>query len=144
MSVAVGVAFLVLISLVAGVGYLGLDAMDSLHEDACIVAGTQWTDVQMASEALTYSNQNSRITTQIFLTDDLREVHVLLARRADNSAKISAILQQLQSRSASDKAGRDGEEAEPRIIGAHIRGCMGKTLCRVLNINSAGLTTTSR
>jgi PAS domain S-box-containing protein len=103
MSVAVGVAFLVLISLVAGVGYLGLDAMDSLHEDARSVAGTQWTDVQMASEALTYSNQNSRITTQIFLTDDLREVHVLLARRADNSAKISAILQQLQSRSASDK-----------------------------------------
>ena len=101
MRVGLALAFLVLISIVAGVGSLGLDAMDSLHADARIISGTQWTDVQMASEALTYSNQNSRITTQIFMADDLREVNVLLARRSENSARIFVILQQLQSRAAS-------------------------------------------
>lgn len=103
MGVALGFAFLVLISLVAGVGYLGLGAMDSLHADARTLTGTRWTDVEMVSEALTYSNQNSRITTQIFMADDFREVHDLLARRSENSTKVSAILQQLQSRAGSDK-----------------------------------------
>lgn len=103
MGVALGFAFLVLISLVAGVGYLGLGALDSLHADTRALTGTRWTDVEMVSEALTYSNENSRITTQIFMTDDLREVHDLLARRSENSTKVSAILQQLQSRAGSNE-----------------------------------------
>jgi uncharacterized sodium:solute symporter family permease YidK len=60
---ALAFALMVLISLV--VGYLGVKAMDTLHADAQTIGKTQWTDVQMAGEALTYSNRNSRINMQI-------------------------------------------------------------------------------
>jgi len=98
---ALALSFLVLISIVVGVGFLGLKAMDNLHVDARTIAETQWTDVQMASEALTYSNRNSRINMQIVVSNDQPDINSLLARRTENTAKISALLQQLQARARS-------------------------------------------
>lgn len=100
-GVALALSLLVLISIVVGVGFLGLKAMDNLHVDARAIAETQWTDVQMASEALTYSNRNSRINMQIVVGDDQPDINLLLARRAENTARISALLKQLQARAHS-------------------------------------------
>ena len=100
-GVALALSLLVLISIVVGVGFLGLNAMDNLHVDARTIAETQWTDVQMASEALTYSNRNSRINMQIVVSNDQPDINLLLARRAENTAKISALLKQLQARARS-------------------------------------------
>ena len=102
MGVALAFAFLVLISIVVGVGYLGLNSMDSLHADARTIAETQWTDMQLANEALTYSNQNSRINMQI-VTCDQQDIDLLLVHRAENSAKVSALLKRLQTRVGSEE-----------------------------------------
>lgn len=96
-------ASLILISLVVGVGYLGLDAMDSLYANARTIAETQWMGIQLASEALTYSNRNSRINMQIVVTSDQREIDSILVDRAKHSARISDRLQRLQSRLDSEK-----------------------------------------
>ena len=100
-GVALALSFLVLISIVVGVGFMGLKAMDNLHVDARTIAETQWTEVQMASEALTYSNRNSRINMQIVVSNDRPDINSLLARRTENTARISALLQQLQARARS-------------------------------------------
>jgi PAS domain S-box-containing protein len=91
-------ASLVLITLVVGVGYLSLDAMDTLYANARTIAETQWMGVHLASEALTYSNRNSRINMQIVVTSDQREIDSILVDRAKRSARISDRLQRLQSR----------------------------------------------
>ena len=91
-------ASLVLITLVVGVGYLSLDAMDTLYANARTIAETQWIGVQLASEALTYSNRNSRINMQIVVTSDQREIDSILVDRAKHNAGSSDRLQRLQSR----------------------------------------------
>jgi hypothetical protein len=77
--------------------------MDTLHADAQTIAETQWTDVQMAGEALTYSNRNSRINMQIVVTSDQRKIDSLLVHRTENSARISELLDRLQTRAGSEK-----------------------------------------
>jgi diguanylate cyclase (GGDEF)-like protein len=96
-------AFLVLTSIVVAVGHLGLGAMERLHADAKNLADTQWEDVQLAVEALDYSNQNNRVTMQLFITNDRPEIDLLLAHREENNAKISALLKLLQTRIRSAK-----------------------------------------
>ena len=97
-AVALAITFLVSTSLVMGVGYLGLREMSSLQAQARSIAQEQWGDVQLAGEALMYSNRNSRLNMQIVMTGSRAEIDPLLAQRAENSAKITAIIQRLQTR----------------------------------------------
>jgi PAS domain S-box-containing protein len=105
-GVALAFALLVLVSIVVGVSYLGLNAMSSQSADAQTIAETQWKDVELASEALTYSNRNSRINLQIIVTSDPRETQSLLSERAQNSARISTLIERLQARVKSVKEGQ--------------------------------------
>jgi diguanylate cyclase (GGDEF)-like protein len=100
---ALALAFLLLTSIIVAVGYLGLRAMERLHADAQNMAATEWGDVQLAIQALDYSNQNSQITLQIVMTTDRRSTQVLLAQQAANNAKISALIKRLQGRVDSEK-----------------------------------------
>ena len=95
---ALALAFLLLTGIVVVVGRLGLSGMERLHDDAQSIADTQWEDVQLAMEALNYSNQNSRIVMQIVLASDRPEIDSLLAQRAQNDLKISALLEHLRGR----------------------------------------------
>ncbi len=103
--IGVGLAFalLALISLMVGVGYLGLNAMDRLHANTQNIAETQWQDVQLAAQALTYSNRNSRINMQLVTSADRAEIDALLISRSQNSAHISSLLAQLQALAHSQK-----------------------------------------
>jgi diguanylate cyclase (GGDEF)-like protein len=94
--------FGVLICLILAVGQLGRDAMYRLHADARNIAEQQWVDVQLASEALDYSNQNNQLNMQIVLSDDRSEVESLVFRRTNNSARISALLAHLRTRVGSE------------------------------------------
>jgi diguanylate cyclase (GGDEF)-like protein len=96
-------AFLLLTGIVVVVGHLGLGGMERLHADAQNIADTQWQDVQLAIEALDYSNQNSRIVMQVVLTGDRSEIDPLLVRRAENDQRISALIARLQGRVGSEK-----------------------------------------
>jgi PAS domain S-box-containing protein len=77
--------------------------MDSLYANARTIVETQWMGVQLASEALTYSNRNSRINMQIVVTSDPRDIDSILVDRAKHNAGSSDRLQRLQSRLDSEK-----------------------------------------
>jgi len=97
-TVGMAGAFLALILLVLGVGDLGLRAMRRLHDDTRNIAESQWVDVQLAAQALRYSDRNVQINTEIFLSDDPSKVEFLLAERGENSAKISDLFARMQTR----------------------------------------------
>lgn len=96
-------AFLVLTGIIVAVGYLGLTAMERLHSDAQNITATEWGDVQVAIEALDYSNQNRQLAVEIAMSTDRRAVEALLAQQAENHAKISALIVRLQGRVDSEK-----------------------------------------
>ena len=103
LAAALTFALLVLISRLVGVGYRGLNAIDSLYADARTISETHWIGVQLDSEEFTYSNQNSRTKMQIVAISDQRETDSLLVDRAKYSVRISDPLQRLQSRVGSEK-----------------------------------------
>jgi diguanylate cyclase (GGDEF)-like protein len=103
LGVALALAFLLLTSIIVAVGYLGLSAMERLHADAQNMAATEWEDVQLATQALDYSNQNRQITVQIAMTTDRPAINGLLAQQAENNAKISALINRLRGRVDSKK-----------------------------------------
>src|ERR1019366_9226493 len=49
-------------------------------------------ELQEGQDGLRYSSENSQITMQIFLVKRKEEIDELLARRAENSRKISALI----------------------------------------------------
>jgi len=102
-GMALTLGFLVLISIVGGVGYLGLRAMDGVHGAAQSIAMTEWRDVQLASEALEYSSQNGRINMQLAAATDQQKIQLLLSLREENNSRISSILAELQFRIGSKK-----------------------------------------
>ena len=91
-----GVAFGLLIALLVGTGILGLSRMDQVNANLEYVIGRRWANLQLARESLRYSNQNSRITLEVFLLKDEQLIGQLLATRAENTDKISELLARLQ------------------------------------------------
>ena len=92
-----GMAFGLLVAILMGIGYLGLSRMDQINAHLNEVLGRQWAKLQLAREALTYSNRNSRITMEIFLLNDRRVIGPLLADRAQNTQKISELMGKIES-----------------------------------------------
>ena len=92
-----GVAFGILIAILIGIGILGLSRMDQINENLEDVLGRRWTKLQLAREALMYSNENSRVTMEIFLLEDKRLIEPLLIRRAENTQKISELVANIES-----------------------------------------------
>ncbi len=91
-----GLSFGLLIALLLSVGWLGL--YERRHVDADLKnIQSQSDQVRLSEEALAYSNLNNRITMQIFLINDQTEIQSLLTRRAENSQKISNLIDQLDS-----------------------------------------------
>lgn len=91
-----GAAFGVLIAILIGIGILGLSRMHQVNADFEDVLGRRFVKLQLAREALMYSNGNSRITMQIFLLNDKRLIEPLLIRRAQNTQKISDLVAKLE------------------------------------------------
>ena len=89
--VRLGIAFVLLVAILTGIGILGLSRMDQSNAALEDVTGRRWSKLQLAQDALMYSNRNSRITLEIFLLDDQRMIEPLLADRAQNTQKISEL-----------------------------------------------------
>jgi PAS domain S-box-containing protein len=97
-------ALLVLISrVVVGMGYRGLNGMDSLSADTRTISETHRIGVQLASEEITYSNRNGRTKMQIVAISDQWETDSLLVDRAKYRVRISDLLPRLRSRADSEK-----------------------------------------
>jgi len=97
-TVSLLIVFLLLTLLIIGVGALGMHAMHQLNLSARNVASQQWTDVRLSREALDYSSRNSQINFSLFVCKDRPQIDALLAERNENSAKISTLLAELQTR----------------------------------------------
>src|ERR1039457_3765323 len=86
-----GMAFAVLIAMLVGIGQSGLRRMKEIDESLSDITGRRSDKLQLSREALRLSNRNSRITMEIFLLQDRAQTNALLATRAENTKKISAV-----------------------------------------------------
>ena len=91
-------AFAFLIALLAAIGQLGLRRMHEINDIHSDITGRRSDKLQLAREALTLSNRNSRITMEIFLLQDAALIHTLLAARSVNTKRISGLVEKIASR----------------------------------------------
>ena len=101
-AIGLGVVFLVLITNMGMVGYFGLHSIESEHAQARSMATHEWVNVQLAEEALSYSNRNTRINMQLVGSTNRAEIDSLIAQRQGNSDKITAVIKRLRTRVASE------------------------------------------
>src|ERR1039457_5207678 len=108
-----GMAFAVLIAMLVGIGQSGLRRMKEIDESLSDITGRRSDKLQLSREALRLSNRNSRITMEIFLLQDRAQTNVLLATRAENTKKISALMAEITRRceSAEEKQRLSAVEA---------------------------------
>lgn len=98
-----GSAFIVLIAILAGVGQLGLRRMHEINDTFSDITGRRSDKLQLAREALALSNNNNRITMEIFLVQDRALTTKLLAARLENTRKISGLVAEIEGRCESEK-----------------------------------------
>jgi len=103
MGLRLGVAFAVLIAILVGIGQLGLRRMHEINDILSDITGRRSDKLQLAREALTFSNRNSRITMEIFLVQDRAQTEMLLAERSENTKKISGFVAEIASRCESEE-----------------------------------------
>ena len=102
-GLSLGLAFIVLIGILAGVGQLGLRRMHEINDSFSDITGRRSDKLQLARQALALSNGNSRITMEIFLVQDPALTTKLLAARLDNTRKISELMAEIDGRCESEK-----------------------------------------
>jgi diguanylate cyclase (GGDEF)-like protein len=90
-----GLAFGVLIAMI-GVGFFALRRIDQTNANLLSDLADQRVKLQLAREALAYSSQNSRITMEIFLLSEKRDIAPLLATRAANTQSITALVAKIE------------------------------------------------
>jgi diguanylate cyclase (GGDEF)-like protein len=96
LATGLGISFAVLIIILLGTSYLTLDRMRRMNASAQDMLNDGLLELQEGQDGLRYSSENSQITMQIFLVKRKEEIDELLARRAENSRKISALIQALE------------------------------------------------
>ena len=94
-GVRLAIAFSFVVSILIVVGWLGLDRMARINADLNDINYRRWAKVQLAQEALTYSNLNNRLLQGAILSGRPEEVDSLLDQRERNVKRISDIVQTL-------------------------------------------------
>ena len=102
-GIRLGAAFAVLIAMLMGIGQLGLRRMKEIDESLRDITGRRSDVQERARLALRLSNRNSRITMEVFLVQDRKQIATLLAARAENTKKISELVREITSRCESEK-----------------------------------------
>jgi len=98
LGMRVGLSFGLLIALMLAVGWVGFRQLRRVDADFAKMVDQRWSKVQLSRRAQDYSNLNSRINTQMVLVEDETTIKSLMAQRAENSDKISALLETLQDK----------------------------------------------
>ena len=97
-----GVAFAVLIALLAGIGEFGLRRMQTIDETLGDITGRLLT-LELARRAVAISNDNNRIAMQIVFVKNGALVETLLAARSENSTEITRLVEENERRCESEK-----------------------------------------
>jgi diguanylate cyclase (GGDEF)-like protein len=98
--------FGLLIVILLGTAYLALDRMQRMNIGAERTLDESLLKLQLGQEALRYSSENSRITLELFLVQRAEIVDELLARREENSRRVSALLPVLEAQCESSEEKR--------------------------------------
>jgi diguanylate cyclase (GGDEF)-like protein/PAS domain S-box-containing protein len=98
-----GVAFAVLIAILAGIGQLGLRRMHQINDILSDITGRRLEKLQLAQEALALSNRNSRITMAITLVEHRALIDTLSATRSENSKEITRLIEESERHCESEK-----------------------------------------
>jgi len=87
-----------LISALVLLGSLSLRQLHNLDVALAEILDQEWAKVELSRQAQSYSNQNNRITMQVFLMEDGPERESLLAQRAQNTEEVSRLIEALNQR----------------------------------------------
>jgi len=98
-----GIAFSVLIAILAGVGQLGLGRMRVINDTLSGITEKQSAKLELTRRALMISNDNSRVMMEIVLVENRALVNTLLADRSDKSKEVSRLLEVIEGRCKSEK-----------------------------------------
>src|ERR1700739_1713053 len=94
-GVRLAIAFTFLVSILIVVGWLGLNRMARINADLNDINYRRWSKLQLAQEALTYSNMNNRLLQGAILSGRKEEVASLQGQRERNTKRIADIIQTL-------------------------------------------------
>jgi two-component system cell cycle sensor histidine kinase/response regulator CckA len=99
-----GIAFGFLIALLMGVGWYGLSRMGQVNAEVSRLFNQRWEKVQLARQAVFYSNSNYRITTKIVLMNSTGKTRLDLSpvEREENSEKVAADRKKIEAMVDSD------------------------------------------
>lgn len=106
LAAGLGLSFALLIVILLGTAYLTLHRIQQMNASTQGTLDESLFELQLGQEALRYSSENSRITMQIFLVQRQEEIDPLLARRAENTHRISALVAALEPLCQSDEEKR--------------------------------------
>jgi PAS domain S-box-containing protein len=102
-GVRLGIAFSFVGSILIVVGWVGLNRMARINAELNDINYRRWSKVQLAQEAITYSNQNNRLVQGAILSSRQEEVASLLEQRERNSKRITDIFQTLSKQGESPR-----------------------------------------
>ena len=102
-GVRLAMAFSFVVSILIVVGWFGLNRMARINADLNDINYRRWSKVQLAQEALTYSNMNNRLLQGAILSGRKEEVASLLDQHDRNSKRVTDIIQTLNQRVESAK-----------------------------------------
>jgi two-component system cell cycle sensor histidine kinase/response regulator CckA len=101
--VRLAISFSFLVSILIVVGWFGLNRLDRINADLNDINYRRWAKVQLAQQAISYSNLNNRLLEGAILSGKPAEVASLLSDRQRNIAQITDIVQKLEKQIESPK-----------------------------------------
>ena len=100
-GVRLALAFSFVVSILIVVGWFGLNRMARINADLNDINYRRWSKLQLAQEALTYSNMNNRLLQGAILSGRKEEIASLLNQRERNTKRITDIIQTLNQHAES-------------------------------------------
>jgi PAS domain S-box-containing protein len=97
-GIKLAVAFGLLVTILVGVGWLGLSRMRRINGDLNEIFNRRWVKAELAREAISNADSIFRITVNVVFLDhrDRKTVDALLASRTESTARISVIQAELE------------------------------------------------
>jgi PAS domain S-box-containing protein len=137
-GIKLAIAFSFVVSILIVVGWLGLNRMGRINADLNDINYRRWAKVQLAQEAVFYSNRNSRLLEAAILAGRQEEIAALLAQRENNVERVSEISKKL------DRSVESAKERELLRIVDQTRTAALDSIARVTDLLKMGKLEQSR
>ena len=102
LATRLGLSFTVLIVVLLGTGYWAVGRVERISRGLRETINSRSDKLQMAEDALRYSNQNSQVVMQLFLLKKSEPATPLLAKCAENSRRVSDLIALLETQCDSE------------------------------------------